>query len=457
MVLFVFGEYFRALFGFLIGSKSRHSIAYRHLIHRKTHRIPKGLHWNLKTSIGLLFRRILKDVLGKKECAPFHGGDVCTYNDSVESWSGEYIRNCNGAFDLGYELSPQNIVFKGNIFQKTIYLLCIGILGTITLPLMLIRPPGIWALHITVVHEHVKIMQLVTQKKIKHFYDFISYEIGSSFLTILLNKKNIRNYFITSPTPLYETYPDAVADVFLSASPYHLDELKYKSTHKEYPLRFEFNEIRYWPYNEFDNRLEKQQNEVPTIKKTIGIYASGVWWRNKEKHQEFADGFFESEFQLFSDMAAFMRNHTDYRLTLFLHPRERRTQEQLTEAKAFYEKTFLGIPFEFGDFGLPTKSQFSKCDISISVCSNTTYERLYGGFKSIFTPYKFEYFPIESSGLKHMTVKNYQELEKMILELTEMSHDAFFEKCDLKKYHHLGVEETNAVVLRRLEMPKRFN
>ena len=203
--------------------------------------------------------------------------------------------------------------------------------------------------------------------------------------------------------------------------------------------------------------MEFYSEQKPVEPHSLGFYASGVWWRNKEKHQEFADGFFESEFLLIKHLAQFMRENTTWKLYIFLHPRERRTAEQLAEATAFYKKSFEGIPFEFGDFTRPTKSQFSLCDISISVCSNTTYERLYGGFKSLFAPYYFPNFPIPGSSLEQMCIKDYKSLESLIQQLSGMDTNEFFRVFGLSEYHHKTLQRTNEVMAMRSDFPPGLN
>lgn len=440
--------YFACYFAFITGSKGKYAIAFRHLIHRKTHRIPRGSHKSMKTAASILVRRVYTDIFKSGKVEFNSGGDVCFYNDSTEPWALDYVRQNAGDYKLAAYLSPHNIYLNENVISKLGYLLAMLLIKIAALPLLIIRPVGIWALHFTILHEHVKILSLIKSREIKHFYDFFSYEIGSSFLTILLEKKGIRDYFITSPTPLYETYPDCVCDIFLSTSPYHMDEIEHLKTHKEYPLRFKFNELRSWPYNEFNDQLELNTGEQYNNQKKIGVYASGVWWRSKEKHQEFADGFFESEFLLLQHMKQFAQLHPEFEIWLFLHPRERRTQAQLDEGLEFYRSVFGEVPFKLMDFSKPTKSQFSACDISISVSSNTTYERLYGGFKSIFTPYFLPKFPIKGNALENICVRDFESLEKTILKFDAISTDAFFDQTELKIYHHQFRKFGNQAILK---------
>ena len=435
VLIAIFWEYLRCYASFLLGLNYRKSVIFRHLIHRKTHRIPRGYHYSIKTAISIYLRRVVFDVFKKGDIV-CNAGDMVFYNDNTDPWALDYVRQNGDKSDLSMYLSPLNMHLKMSMISKLVYLIMQVLLILLSLPILIIRPVGIWSLHLTIVHEHVKIMSMLQGENIHKFYDFFSYEIGSSFLNELLVGKGIRNHFITSPTPLYETYPDCVCDIFLSASPYHIEELDYKAAHPEYPLRFICTEMRQWPYNEFDATLEKFSGESAERSKQIGIYVSGVWWRSKEKHQEFADGFFESEFLLLEHMKRFGELHPEYTLWLFLHPRERRTPEQLEEALAFYSGQFGTVPYTLMDFSKSTKAQFGKCDISISVSSNTTYERLYGGFKSIFTPYKLPNFPMPGNALEHICARDYESLERMILDYSSMSTEAFFEQTGLKKYHH---------------------
>jgi hypothetical protein len=435
ILLSIFWQYLRCYVAFLFRVDYRKSVVYRHLIHRKTHRIPRGFHHSIKTAVSIYIRRVVIDTFKSSNIA-LKEGDMVFYNDNTEPWALEYVRENGEQSQLAMYLSPSNLYLNLPIWLKAIYLVLQGILVVLSLPILFIRPVGIWSLHLTIVHEHIKILSILRGNSIEKFYDFFSYEIGSSFLNELLVEKGIRNHFITSPTPLYETYPDCVCDIFLSASPYHIEELEYKAKHPEYPLRFICTEMRQWPYNEFDNKLEKFAGESPERSKQIGIYVSGVWWRSKEKHQEFADGFFKSEFMLLEQMKRFGELHPEYTLWLFLHPRERRTVAQLDEALSFYREQFGKVPFKLMDLNKPTKSQFGLCDISISVSSNTTYERLFGGFKSIFTPYKLPNFPMPGNALEHICARDYEGLERMILEYSDMSTDTFFERTGLRKYHH---------------------
>lgn len=399
-----------------------------------------------------MVRRIYLDIFKSGTVAYNSSGDVCFYNDVVEEWTKGYVENNAGEINLALNLSPKNIYLRANAISKGVYLICILILPLLTLPLLFFRPVGIWALHFTILHEHVKILSLLRGRKIAHFYDFISYEIGSSFLTLLLEDKGIRDYFITSPTPLYETYPDCVCDVFLSTSPYHEDEIAEMKNNSEYPLRFRFNELRQWPYNEFNSQLELNTGEAYANNKKLGVYVSGVWWRHKEKHQEFADGFFESEFLLLDHIRQFGLAHREFEIWLFLHPRERRTPDQLAEGLAFYKNILADVPFKLMDFNKPTKAQLSLCDISISVSSNTTYERLYGGFKSLFAPYYLPKFPIPGNPLENICVRDYPSLESKILALDAMDTESFFSTMDLKKYHHKYRHFSNEAVLMEKEL-----
>ena len=453
MITRVFLQYFRCYFNFITGRNNPSAVAFRHLIHEKTHRIPRGSHKSIRTAAGLLYRRLYTDIFRKGFQVEDKGGDTCFYNDSVQDWAIDYVKTNAGELNMAMYLSPSNITLNISTFNKLIYLILLFILQVLAFPLLFIRPIGIWALHFTILHEHIKILSVIKKKRITKFFDFFSYEIGSSFLNLLLEKRNIKNHFITSPTPLYETYPDCVSDVFISTSPYHSEELVHSKLNNKYPLRFYCNKMIQWPYNEFNELLELNTGNNYNNKKKLGIYTSGVWWRNKEKHQEFADGFFESEFLLLNHLKRFASEMPEFELCLFLHPKERQTPEQLAEGLDFYRQQLGDVPFGLMDFTKPTKSQFSLCDISISVCSNTTYERLFGGFKSIFTPYCLPNFPIDGNALEYICAKNYQELKEKILAFDQLTDEAFFELSGLKKYHHKYAEFQSIEIVHEIKQP----
>lgn len=435
-MFYVFYHYFICYLSFLFGINNRYRIAFRQLVQLKTFRISKASFNSPKAMLGLITKRVFADLLKNNKPVSYPPANTCIYNDNYDKWTVDYLNKNGVNTESVIFIETNKLSINYSFPEKIIYLISLCFILILTLPVLLFRPPAIYGLHISVLHEHVKIFSNISKNKIQDFYDFFNYESGSSFLNILLTKKGIKNYFITSPTPLYEVYSDCVCDTFLSTSPYHSDEIEYKKKHPEYPMNFICNNIVHWPYNEFDDKLELNTGNHPENKKKIGLYVSGVWWRNKEQHQQFAQGFFESEFALLKDMKKFVQQHPEFELWLFLHPRERKTEEQLQEALAFYHSVFEDTEFKLMDFSKPTKSQFSLCDISISVSSNTTYERLYGGFKSVFAPYQLPLFPHKGNALEFICARNYNMLEEKILQFDTLTDDEFFNISGLKKYHH---------------------
>ena len=358
------------------------------------------------------------------------------YNEAVGSWEAEYLR-LNHSLDTYEHYTPYNTHLGVNIFSKFVYLALFAIVLLLSLPILVVRPVALWALGATVLHEHIKVMYQVNRQKPSRFYDFLSYEMGSSFLSSLLTRKGIKNYFITSPTPLYEVYPDCSCDVFLSTSPYHKDEIAFAKSDKNYPLNFHCNSMESWPYDQytsglqFNADLKDDQNQ-----KNIGVYTSGVWWRRAEQHKEYAVGFFDSEDQMLSDIKAFVLKNPSYIPVLYLHPRERNSDTQLSKALVHYKKVFGKVEFKFGDFQRSTKAQFAHCNIAIAAGSNTIYERLYAGYKSLFAPYYQKQFPIKTSHLNSISARSYEDLETMILSFSQINTNDYFESNQLWDYHH---------------------
>ena len=365
--------------------------------------------------------------------------DTVFYNEKAGDWEAKYISE-NHKLGSYVQLTPYNVSISINPFFKLVYLLLFALVMLLSLPILIVRPPALWALGLTVLHEHIKVLQQVKKIEPDRFYDFLSYEIGSSFLSSMLSKKGIRNYFITSPTPLYEVYPDCACDVFLSTSHYHAEEVEHQKENKAYPLNFYCNEMELWPYDQYNEQLEINRDlEKNTSPMVLGVFTSGVWWRRAEQHKEFAEGFFDTEDQLLRDIGKFILKYPQYKLKLYLHPRERSSEAQLAKAVEYYKEMCSNVDFTFGDFSLPTKSQFSQCDIGIAGTSNTIYERLFAGYKSLFAPYYIKNFPIANSNLASLSVKSYEELESKILNFSQLNPKEFFEQNNLWEYHKRGL------------------
>ncbi|MEZ4800759.1 MAG: hypothetical protein R2809_13480 [Flavobacteriales bacterium] len=274
------------------------------------------------------------------------------------------------------------------------------------------------------------ILKELQQREISHVFNFVPYEIDSNMMSCLLMQNGIEVTLIPSSGPLGTWNKRMVADNIVFSSPYHKEELvKFEKT-------ILYKNILSWGPERAYEYISKYLLESQVKNdKTIGFYSHGSWLRSFLNHTSTEMDLHYAEECALKDLSTFMKKYPAFKLTIFLHPRERKS-EFLERSKQFYAEYFEGNDWEFADFSTPSSYQFDRVDIGISTFSTIIYERLYCAKKMILGNHGIEGFPMQRSTLSNISFNNFSQLESLILEASNQSDNEFFTKHNIGDYRH---------------------
>lgn len=266
----------------------------------------------------------------------------------------------------------------------------------------------------------------------KEVYFFSPYEKDTCFIThYLKNKMGLKVILFPSPNPISNFYKRVICSTFAFSVPYQNAEL-YKLKHQ-----WEVEECITMPPAGFHEIIKTKGRETP--KNSIGFLSSGNWLRKLKSRSDAGKGYLEAENNLIVFLKAFLEKHDNIQLLIYLHPIEKSSSEVLTQSKQYFVQHFGG-QIIFADPTKPSKIQPELVDVALSPYSSAMFERLYGGYKVMFSQkgMKDNYF--NDDRLMDITANNQEDFNEKLVSVLEMSALNFIEKYQLKEY--VGEYET---------------
>lgn len=97
-------------------------------------------------------------------------------------------------------------------------------------------------------------------------------------------------------------------------------------------------------------------------------------------------------------------------MLIYLHPKEKK---HLAQAKAIYSES-LNVQFEFADVGWPSRELFDLCELTVSEFSSSQFERLFGGFKTVFATMGEMNDHFVDKSIDTIFANTYLELEQLL-------------------------------------------
>lgn len=287
------------------------------------------------------------------------------------------------------------------------------------------------ALCIREVTEWARLAELLETHGLNEFIDFSGYEKDSNALTAFLQSQGIHVTKVPSPGPLYAHYKFVLADTLVLSSAYQQEEKKLLSAN------WHVKQYCYWPPEQSHTYAHVYTNCPEPELKTIGFYSHGEWLRRMEGHADPGLDILENEESLLSDLSQYLQKHKDYKLIIFPHPKERKSEH----TQRYYERKLAGVSYSFSPEGVPSAHLFHSVDVGLMAYSTLIFERIGMGYKTFIAKYTNSTFPVKGSALNALLFNNAETLENQLLATENETRLKYFERNNLS--NHLISNFTN--------------
>ncbi|MCE3259845.1 MAG: hypothetical protein K0S12_1486 [Bacteroidetes bacterium] len=280
--------------------------------------------------------------------------------------------------------------------------------------------------------EIAALLYYFKKNSINHVTTFNSFEKSSNFLAVILSKNNIKITKVCTPNPIKIHYQKVVSDEFILTSPYQWEEAEVLKKN------WFVEKISLWPVYEFKAFKEKYYSllEKDNSSNNIGFYSSGFAKRNAILDNPLDDNYLSSEIRLMELLREFIKKYPAYNLKVYLHPIEKTDGECYLECKDYYVRFFKEIKSNllFAEKETPTWKDFDAVNVSVAVISTVNSERLYCGFKTLFTPLRFKTYALDGTRLETITVKDESRFETTLYTNLNYSRQQFFKENKLEDF-----------------------
>ncbi len=438
VIFTTYALFFKGVFSLLFTKKNNKlNCAVETLLNQFTFRAP------LKLNLFLFGLKIFKDGLKKiwlKSTKEFvkqydSNSNLAIFNDSLNNSKlvkEDYLEEIlNKKFNS--VIIYNAVDFQGNIFEKLILtlLFIIGFLPLLVILSFLKKKKKAFFGYYELL-ETIAITKFLKKLNIKTVYTFSSYEKSSNFFTVIFNTQNISFVKICSPNPIKIHYKKVVADEFIFTAPFQNEE--YIDLKKNWFV----SKTNLWPVYDFKKyKLKYQSNNcIEDVNWKIGFYSSAFSRREELGNNILDDNYRKSEIKLLELLNQFLKENKKYSLIIYLHPLEKENQTIYNRSTEYYSAIFRETSSQINFYPKEklTWQDFESINISISVTSTISFERLYCGFKSLYAPICFENGFFDNTKLENISIKgetNFSEFLKLNLEIPTKD---FFEYHNIKEY-----------------------
>lgn len=279
--------------------------------------------------------------------------------------------------------------------------------------------------------ENACLLNILHKNKIKKIYDFLTYEIDSNFTYWMLNKHQIEVIKRPSAAPLFVHNSKMLADTLILTSQYQFEELNYYRNNSIFAKEV----IKWLPENAFEYiNLYTTPAHTGVNKYTIGYYSHASWIREQSGHTKIGLKIYEEEIEILGYLKIFLNKHPEYNLIVYTHPKEKK-KEIISQTEHFYKQALGGCNFVISSD--KTHLAFDKVNIAVCAFSTIIFDRLFAGFKTLIgIPHTDVSFPVYGSALNNICFKTYNELEKKIIDNTELNNMVYFQNNKLQEYRY---------------------
>lgn len=271
--------------------------------------------------------------------------------------------------------------------------------------------------------------RFVKKSKIKEIYFFSAYEKDTVFISnYFKNFLKIKIILIPSPNPIRNFYETVVANTFAFTMPFQAAEYE-KLKH-----RWSVDELTHLPIPNFD-KIKETSGRV-TFPNTIGFLSSGIWLRKLKNRNDQGKGYFEAEQSLIEFLNFYISNREGINLIVYLHPIEKANKVVLETSKKFFKEQF-GNKVLFANVEIPSWEQPEKADVAVSPYSSSMFERMYAGYKVLFSQKGMEYNYFGDDKLLKITANNKQEFFSKMDEILNFNTDKYYGLYELEEYRYV--------------------
>lgn len=276
------------------------------------------------------------------------------------------------------------------------------------------------ALCIAEIIETTKLLHILKKFSIKEIYDFLPYEKDSNINAYILMREKIKVHKLPSPGPLFTHNRILIADVLITSSQYHMEEIPaLKET------LFFRDSVKWLP--EYSHKyLDKYASAVyPPEKNVIAYYSHGSWLRKKRGDRKSALFNADSAGILLNALAEFLKKNEKIKLVIFPHPAEK-NEQNIGEMQKFYDQYFRQVNYSVRLEKTDTFLWFEKADIAVTTYSTIMMERLFCGYKGLFFNYGLNDFPLKGTNLSNISIADKDKLFCKLEEGLGQTNDEFF-------------------------------
>ena len=276
------------------------------------------------------------------------------------------------------------------------------------------------------IFEWFCLLNCLSKIKCSYLYHWDAYEIDSNFIAYLNSSEGIKNHKIISSGPLETYYHDMYCDtISLTSRNNKIDTQKYN---------WHVGNILHWPPTYYHDYV-KHVNKGYKYKYKLGLISSASWLRVKNGDTSTPE-FFDSENELNNFLKHYIRDKSDNKLLILLHPWEKITSEVYNESISYYKNLYESDNIFFGDKNINSLEYFKNINTSISTFSSLCMGRLFCGYKTIYAPIKYKKRFDQDINLNSIFAYNKNQLDDLLTKIIKMSDNQFFNYYRLNEYTH---------------------
>lgn len=272
------------------------------------------------------------------------------------------------------------------------------------------------------------LLHFIKKNNITTLIDFANYEVDSNLLYLLLKEQGVTVYKVPSPGPLFIHNSILLSDYLVVTSGYQLEELSHL---KNIKVNYLIKSIPEMGYDYLDKYLKKSQSNNDNAY-TLGYYSHASWLRKKQKHADNGLNLENAEEETLKIIDAFLLKKSNYKLTVFLHPREKTIDSK--EVYRYYTEIFKSKNIEFAPKEISTANSFDNVNIAILALSTILFERLFVKRKVLICKKNIQSFPHPTSSLNHICFETVGELENLIVQASHLNNDEFYNNFQINNH-----------------------